>query len=44
MEVLRYPGRLYSKQDKNKLKDDLKYPAYYILSWIAYIDNHYKIH
>ena len=31
MELLRYLGELYSKQDKNKPKDDFKYLIYYIL-------------
>ena len=44
MELLRYLKGLYSKQNKNKLKDDPKYLIYYILLWIAYIDNYYKIH
>ena len=32
MESLRYLKGSYSKQNKNKLKDDLKYPVYYMLS------------
>ena len=44
MELLRYLKGLYSKQDKDKLKDDLKYLVYYILLWIAYINNYYKIY
>jgi hypothetical protein len=44
MESVRYLGGAYSRQDKNKLKDNLKYLAYYTLSWIIYIDNYYKIH
>ena len=31
MELLRYLGGLYSKQDKNKLRDDPKYLIYYTL-------------
>ena len=31
MELSRYLGGLYSKQDKDKPKDDLKYLIYYIL-------------
>ena len=38
MELIRYLGGLYSKQDKDKLRDDLKYLVYYTLLWIAYID------
>ena len=44
MELLRYLGGLYSKQNKDKLRDDPKYLIYYILLWIIYIDNYYKIH
>ena len=28
---MRYLGKLYSKQNKNKPRDDLKYLIYYIL-------------
>ena len=31
MELLRYLRGLYSKQDKNKLRDDPKYLVYYTL-------------
>ena len=31
MELLRYPGELYSKQDKDKLKNNPKHLIYYIL-------------
>ena len=31
MELIRYLRGLYSKQNKNKLRDNLKYLAYYIL-------------
>ena len=31
MELLKYLGGLYSKQDKNKLRDDPKYLIYYTL-------------
>ena len=44
IESLRYLKGVYSKQNKNKLKDDFKYLAYYILLWIAYIDNYYRIY
>ena len=44
IELLRYLGGLYSKQNKNKLRDNLKHLIYYILLWIAYINNYYKIH
>ena len=31
MELIRYLGGLYSKQDKDKLRDNPKYLAYYTL-------------
>ena len=31
MELLRYLRELYSKQNKDKLRDDFKYLVYYIL-------------
>ena len=31
IELLRYLKGLYSKQNKNKLRDDFKYLVYYIL-------------
>ena len=31
MELIRYLEGLYSKQDKNKLRDDSKYLVYYTL-------------
>ena len=44
MGPLWYTKGIYSKQNKDKLKDNPKYLVYYILSWIAYIDDHYKMH
>ena len=44
MGPLWYTKRMYSKQNKNELQDDFKYLIYYILSWIAYIDNYYKMY
>ena len=44
MGLSRYIKRTYSKQDEDELQNDFKYLVYYILSWIAYIDNHYKMH
>ena len=44
MELLKYLKRLYSKQNKNKLRDNPKYLAYYILLQIIYIDNYCKIY
>ena len=44
MELLRYLRGLYSKQDKDELRDDFKYLIHYILLWIAYIDDYCKIH
>ena len=31
IELLRYLGGLYNKQNKNKLRDDSKYLVYYML-------------
>ena len=31
IELLRYPEELYSKQDKNELRDDFKHLIYYML-------------
>ena len=44
MELLRYLGGLYSKQDKDKLRDNPKHLAYYTLLWIVYGDNYYRMH
>ena len=44
IKLLRCLGGLYSKQNKNKLRDDPKHLIYYILLWIVYIDNYYKIY
>ena len=44
MELLRYLGGLYSKQNKDEPRDNPKYLIYYILSWIAYIDDYYRIY
>ena len=40
----RYTKETYSKQDKNKPQNNPKYLVYYTLSWIAYIDDYYKIY
>ena len=44
MELLRYLGGLYSKQNKDKLRDNPKYLIYYILLQIVYIDDYYRIY
>ena len=44
IKLLRYPEGLYSKQDKDKPRDDPKYLVYYTLLWIAYVDNYCKIY
>ena len=44
MELLRYLKELYSKQNKDKLRDNPKHLAYYILLWIAYIDDYCRIY
>ena len=31
-------------EEENETRVDLKHLAYYILSWIAYIDDYYKIY
>ena len=41
---LQYIKGIYSKQNKNELQNNPKYLVYYILSQIAYVDNHCKIH
>ena len=44
MGLLRYTKGIYSKQDEDKPQNNFKYLIYYTLSWIAYIDNYYKMH
>ena len=44
MELSRYLRGLYNKQNKNKLRDNLKHLIYYILLWIVYIDDYYRIY
>ena len=44
MELSRYLRGLYSKQNKDKLRDDFKYLVYYMLLWIVYVDNYYRMH
>ena len=44
MELLKYLKGAYNKQNKDKLRDDPKHLIYYILLWIAYIDDYYKIY
>ena len=34
----------FKLKNKDKLRVNLKHPAYYILAWIAYIDNQYDIY
>ena len=34
----------FKLKDKDKLRVNLKHPAYYILAWIIYIDNQYNIY
>ena len=33
MELIRYLKELYSKQNKNKLRDNPKHPIYYIINF-----------
>jgi len=42
--VVRLTRYRFKLKDKDKLKVDLKYVAYYTLSWIACVDNIYNIH
>ena len=44
MELLRYLRGSYSKQNKDELRDNPKHLVYYMLLWIAYIDNYCKMH
>ena len=44
MELIRYLKKLYSEQNKDKLRDDPKYLIYYILVQIIYIDDYYRIY
>ena len=44
MELLRYLRGLYSKQNKDKLRDNPKYLVHYTLLWIAYVDDHYRMY
>ena len=44
IELARYLKESYNKQNKNKLKDNPKHLVYYILLWIAYIDNYCRIY
>ena len=44
IELLRYLGGLYSKQNKDKLRDDSKHLVYYTLLWIVCVDDYYKIY
>jgi len=42
--VVRLTRYRFKLKDKDELKVNLKYTAYYILLWIAYIDNTYNIY
>ena len=44
IKLLRYLGKLYSKQDKDKLRDNFKYLVYYILLQIVYINDYCRIY
>jgi len=35
---------IFKIKEEDELRINLKYPAYYTLSWIVYIDNEYKMH
>jgi hypothetical protein len=42
--VFRLPYKRFKLKSEDKPRVDLKHPAYYILVWIIYIDNIYKIY
>jgi len=42
--VVRLTRYRFKLKDKNKLRVNLKYAAYYILLWIAYMDDIYNIY
>jgi hypothetical protein len=42
--VFRLLCKRFKLKSKDKLRVDLKHPAYYILAWIIYIDDIYKIY
>jgi len=42
--VVRLTRYRFKLKDKDKLRVNLKYIAYYILLWIAYVDNIYNIY
>ena len=44
MGPLQYTKEMYSKQNKDELWDNFKHLIYYILLWIACVDNYYRMH
>jgi hypothetical protein len=42
--VFRLPRKRFKLKSKDKPRVDLKHLAHYILAWIIYIDNIYKIY
>jgi len=42
--MFRLTRERFKLKDKDKLRVNLKHLVYYILAWIAYIDNIYNIH
>ena len=42
--VFRLTRKRFKLRDKDKLRVNPKHPAYYILAWIAYINNMYNMH
>jgi hypothetical protein len=42
--VFRSLYKRFKLKSKDELRVNLKHPAYYILAWIVYIDNIYKIY
>jgi len=35
---------IFKTEEDDELRVNLKYLAYYIISWITYVDDYYKIH
>jgi hypothetical protein len=42
--VFRLLRKRFELKSEDKLRVDLKHPVYYILAWIAYMDDIYKIY
>ena len=42
--IVRERNYRFKLKDKDELRVNLKYLAYYTLSWIIYVDNYYNIY